>query len=80
MTVEIVLAMLGWSTLIHFGIFFLWFLAFARPNDWLYRFHSKWFKLSKETFHALHYGAMSFYKLTIIVFNLVPYLALRIAM
>jgi len=80
MTVELVLAMLGWSIVINFVIFFAWFLAFCAPNDWLYRMHGRWFTMSKETFHALHYGAMSFYKLTIIVFNLVPYLALRIAM
>ena len=49
---------------------------FAR--DFLYRLHSKWFKLSEETFSALHYGLIGFYELSIFIFLLGPYFGLQI--
>jgi hypothetical protein len=38
--------------------------------------HTRWFKLSVETFDAIHYVGMATYKLGIILLNLVPLLAL----
>jgi len=40
--------------------------------------HSRWFHLSVEQFDALHYAGMALYKLGILLFNLVPYIALRL--
>lgn len=47
-------------------------------HDFMFRFHGKWFKLSVDTFDAIHYGLMGFFKLGIILFNIIPYFALRI--
>jgi hypothetical protein len=44
----------------------------------MYRFHGEWFKIPVETFDAIHYGGMAAFKIAIIMFNVVPYLALRI--
>jgi len=44
----------------------------------VYRFHGRWFKLSLETFDAIHYGGMAVFKLGIFLFNLVPFIALCI--
>ncbi len=70
---------LGWCTVINLAILLFWFLAFSRAHDMLYRMHGKWFKVSRETFDAIHYACMAFYKICIIVFNLVPLISLRIA-
>jgi len=40
--------------------------------------HSKWFNLSVDKFDAIHYSGMALFKIGIFLFNLVPYLALRI--
>lgn len=40
--------------------------------------HSQWFHLSREQFDAVHYADMALYKLGILLFNLIPYIALRI--
>ena len=40
--------------------------------------HTRWFKLSVESFDAIHYAGMATYKLGIIFLNLVPLLALWI--
>lgn len=38
----------------------------------------RWFSLSREQFDSLHYAAMAVFKMGVLLFNLVPYLALRI--
>jgi hypothetical protein len=78
MTVEIFRNALGWSALINYGILMIWFLFFIVGHDWMYRYHARFFTLSVEKFDATHYASMAFFKLIVIAFNLVPYLALRI--
>lgn len=78
MTVDILLRALGWSAVINIGLLLWWSLWIVLAHDFVYRMHSKWFKIPVEKFDAIHYAGMAFYKITIIVFNVVPYLALRI--
>ena len=78
MTIEVIRGVLAWSAVINLGLLLWWFLFFSLAHDWTYRFHGKWFKLTIEQFDALHYGGMAVFKLGILLFNLVPYLALRI--
>jgi hypothetical protein len=78
MNIEVVMAVLGWCTLINFGLLIWWFLFLVVAHDWTLRLHTKWFKLSSEKFDAIHYSLMGVFKIGVIVFNLVPYLALRI--
>ena len=78
MTVETVRDVFAWCTVINLGLLLWWFLFFTMAHDWTYRFHSKWFKISRETFEAIHYGGMGAFKLGIFLFNLGPYLAMRI--
>jgi len=54
-------------------------LSLALAHDFIYRIHRQWFNLSMERFDAIHYALMGFFKLCIILFNIVPYVALRIA-
>jgi len=78
MTVDTVREMLGWSAVINLGLLVWWFLAFTLVHDLIYRLHGRWFKLSVERFDAIHYAGMAFFKLCILLFNIAPYLALRI--
>jgi hypothetical protein len=78
MTIETIRGMLAWSTVINWLLLLWWLLFFTMAHNWMYRFHSKWFALSVEKFDAIHYAGMGLFKLSILVFNLVPYLALRI--
>ena len=78
MTLEIVRNALGWCTIINMGLLMWWFLFLVFAHDWVYKVHTKWFKMSVEQFNALHYGGMMFFKLFILATQLVPYLALRI--
>ena len=78
MTTELLLQMLGWCSLINYMILLMWFIMFMSAHDWLYNIHSLWFNLSKEKFDHFHYISMAIFKLLIFVFNLTPYIALRI--
>ena len=56
-----------------------WFGAFVFAHGWMYRLHSRWFPgISEEQFDSIHYVAMAVYKVGILLFNLVPYVALCI--
>ena len=78
MTLEAIRSTLAWCTVINLGLLTWWFLFFILAHDWTYRFHSKWFNLSVEKFDSIHYAGIAFFKSLVIMFNLVPYLALRI--
>lgn len=78
MTVDIIKNVLMWSFIINFGILMWWFLWIWLAQGFLYRVHAKMFKISEEQFKAINYGGMGLYKLLIVVFNLVPYIALQI--
>ena len=78
MTINTLREMLLWCFIINLGLLLWWFLFVTLAHDWVYRFHGKWFKLSIESFDAIHYGGMGVFKICIFVFNLVPYIALRI--
>lgn len=77
MTVEFVRRLLAWCTLVDMVLLVLWWLIFMLVHDWMYRFHGRWFKLSRETFDTVHYVGMMAFKICIFLFNLVPYLVLR---
>ena len=78
MTLEIIRDVLAWCSVINVGVFLFWWFWIMLAHDFVYRFHGKWFKLSVETFDSTHYTLMGFFKLGIILFNIVPYFALRI--
>ena len=78
MTLEQIRDMLAWCTVINLGLLIWWFLFIALAHDWTHRYHNKWFKLSVEAFDSMHYAGMGLFKIGILLFNLVPYLALRI--
>ena len=78
MTLEIIRSALAWCAVINLSLLLLWFLFFTMAHDWTHRFHSKWFKLSVDNFDTIHYGGMVLFKTGLLLFNLVPYLALRI--
>jgi hypothetical protein len=40
--------------------------------------HSRWFRLSVETFDALHYAGMALFKIGIFLLNVTPLIALYV--
>ena len=78
MAIEMLLKVLGWCAIINIGLLLLWFMMFVQMHDFIYNMHSKWFSLTTERFDTIHYSGMAIYKMAILFFNLVPYLAIRL--
>ncbi|MHC4069631.1 MAG: DUF6868 family protein [Planctomycetota bacterium] len=78
MTVQTIRDMLLWCSIINIAFLLWWFLFFTFAHDWVYRFHSKWFKVPVKNFDSIHYAGIAFYKICIFLFNIVPYIALHI--
>ncbi|MCK9491593.1 MAG: hypothetical protein M0Q24_05850 [Sulfurimonas sp.] len=67
-----------WCSLINISILLIWFAMFVVAHEFIYNLHSRWFKISYEKFDSIHYSAMAFWKLSVFLFNLVPYIVLGI--
>lgn len=80
MTLHDLTVFLAWCSLINMVIILVWFLFFLLGHSFMYRVHSKLFKMSVEQFDAIHYVLIGAMKIVVIVFNLVPYLVLRCVM
>jgi len=77
MTVELIRNVLGWCTVINYGLLLFWFVFFMLARDWIYQLHGRWFNISRQNFDAIHYAGMAIYKIGIFLLNLVPYIVLR---
>jgi len=78
MSIEAIRNFLLWCTVINYGLLLLWFLFFVFAHDWIHRLHGRWFHLSGDQFNVIHYAGMSIFKIGIILFNVVPFVALCI--
>ena len=71
---------LAWTLLrcaaINYAVLILWFAVFLLAHDWLYRLHTRWFRLSTEAFDAINYAGIAAYKIGNMLFFLVPALVL----
>ncbi len=79
MTTATLRDVLIWSLAFNYVILMVWFIALTVAHDWVYRLHTRWFALSRETFDAVHYGGMAVYKIGILLLNLAPLVAIAIA-
>ncbi len=80
MSIEFARDFLFWSFVVNYGVLLGWFLAFVIGHDWMLRLHGRWFRLSEEHFDSIHYAGMALYKVGVLLFNVAPYVALRILM
>ena len=79
MSIEVARNVLLWCSIINYGLLVVWFLLFVLLHEWLYRLWGRWFHLSVEQFGTINFAGMVLFKIAIFLFNLVPYVALRIA-
>ena len=65
--------------MINFGFLTVWFFGFLLAHNVVYQIHCSMFPgLSADRFDELHYQLIGFYKLSVILLNFAPYIALRI--
>ena len=62
-----------------FGLAFLllWFVLYVIAPGWMFEINAKWFDIGKRDFDLINYFGMGFLKICILLFFLIPYLAIR---
>ena len=78
MTTETLRIFLGWCSVINIGLLVvssIFIVAFRGVSS---RIHSKMFDLDEKYLSQAYFQYLAQYKIAIIVFNVVPYFALRI--
>ncbi len=78
MAIQTLTAFFMWCTILNFALLSFSSLMCIFVSDRVYRIHSKWFPISREAFNVAIYSFIGLYKIFVIFFNLVPYIALLI--
>lgn len=79
MTFETIRNIFAWCSVINYGLLLIWSLPYLLARNWTFGIYSKVFKLSStDTFNVIMCGGFTIYSLLILVFNIVPYFAMRI--
>ena len=77
-TIDTLTVFFGWCSVINIGI--LVFAAFILMilKEPISRLHSKLFGLNQESLPLIYFRYLGNYKIAILMFNLVPYIALKV--
>lgn len=78
MNIESLTSFFMWCTIINGSVFILWVALSALAPNLIYRMQTAIFPLPRETYNVVIYSAITFFKLVLIFFSIVPYVALLI--
>lgn len=78
MTTEILKDFLMWNAITHLAIMALWLGLMRFAPEFFRRQQGAWFPVTKENFYSSNYLLYGSYKLAILIFVVIPYLALLI--
>jgi len=67
-----------WCTIINLGLLILTSLACIFLADFSYRMNHRFFSIPREAFNIVICSFIGLFKIFVIVFNIVPYIALLI--
>ena len=77
-SLEAVTAFFGWTTVINFLLLFISSIIVITARGWISRIHGGMFGLETADLSRAYFQYIAQYKIAIIVFSLVPYLALKL--
>ena len=77
-SMETLAAFLGWCTLINIGMLMFASLALVSMRASISRIHGSMFGLDDKDLSRAYFQYLAQYKILVFIFNLTPYLALRI--
>ncbi|MDF1756050.1 MAG: hypothetical protein P1U89_24895 [Verrucomicrobiales bacterium] len=75
---ETITTLLGWCLIINMGILITSTIAMIAMRGAIKNIHGKLFAISEADLSKAYFQYLANYKILVIVFNLVPYLALKI--
>jgi hypothetical protein len=78
MTIELLRSFFLWCTVLNASLLILSFAVLMYASDWVYGMHGRWFNLSRSTFNVVVYAFVGAMEIIVLMFNLIPYIALSI--
>ena len=78
MNIETLREFFGWCTVINLGLLVFGCVKVVLIRDWASKVHAKMFGIDQASVQTAYFQFFVIYKIAIIVFNFVPYLALRL--
>ena len=67
-----------WCVIMNGALLVLWTTMCILAPDLVYRTQSKWFPIPRETFNVVMYSVLGLFKVLVIVFVIIPSVALLI--
>lgn len=78
MTLQTLQAFFMWCSLVNIGLLMLTTVLCIFAADWIYALHSRWFPVSRVAFNTILYSFLGVFKMLVLIFNIVPWIALLI--
>ena len=78
MDIQTLTSFFMWCTIINTGFLIFLALVFMLAPNLTYRLQSKFIPITRETFNIVFYSFIGFFKVVVLVFNVVPWIALLI--
>ena len=78
MNIEMFTEFFFWCSVINGALLALWTVSMMFAPDLVYRTQFRWFPVSQEAFGEIMYRFIGLFKLLFLVFNLVPWMALKL--
>ncbi len=78
MDIETLTSFFMWCTILNGALLIYAAVMCLFAADFIYRMHSRWFPMSRETFTIALYAWLGLFKIGFFIFNVVPFVALLI--
>lgn len=69
---------LGWSTVLHYSVVTIWFIVYSRHRRWYRGTITRFFSLTDAETDRIVFALIGIYKIGILLFFLIPSIALRL--
>ena len=79
MDVQLLRSFFMWCTIINGALLALWTIVFMAMPGLVYRTQVAFFPIPRKTFDVVFYSFLAVFKILVLVFNVVPWLALLIS-
>ena len=76
--IQYLLSFFGWCSAINISVLLFATVFLVSFGDFAKNIHSKMFHVPKDQLDLVYFKYLAYYKLSIFIFNLAPYFALRI--
>ncbi len=78
MDIQTLTSFFMWCTILNGSLLVFWAIVHMLAPNLVYRTQRKWFPIPRETFDVVFYAFLGMFKIMVVIFNVVPYVVLKI--